>query len=430
MITADEGAALVSAIQSGTCVAFIGNKTGYFDNDMGFFANHVINPEHSANPFLTNQNSSEFSNYVGGWLHNYGANNQTNVVLTAKITLNGSPVYTQASAPASIVSGDSLFVQLPNFSPASVSRGLYKFSYTITSDSAEDFPGDNMLRTDFTVSDTIFSFGAIDTVSLNTKVDASYRPTGNTGEFEVCMHMKDSLSSRLAVAGMYFSASITTGMDITGELVDFTVYEWLNTFTDLNDAALDFSNLNAVAFGSYEYTANDQNVLKYAPLVSPYTLTNSQRYLFCVKTSNPDVYFGFTTTTDYNEAVNVYLQPVTPVNDNGTWYALGFGTDVTAALGLKVLDASSLGVEETALTTKPAYPNPASNLVYIPMQNITGDLEISVMDISGKVVKTEVRTVNNSGALPVNLDGISNGQYIVKVTSANASQSFKIMVNH
>ena len=42
-----------------------------------------------------------------------------------------------------------------------------------------------------------------------------------------------------------------------------------------------------------------------------------------------DVYIGFDDNIDYTQNVdNVYLQPVSVVENSGTWYTTGFGNDV------------------------------------------------------------------------------------------------------
>jgi hypothetical protein len=209
------------------------------------------------------------------------------------------------------------------------------------------------------------------------------------------------------------------------------LYEWNDVFVDMNDATLAFANLNPLVYGNYTYPTDLQDQFIYVPFSSPTTLLNNQRYLMCVKTFDATVFLGFGTAIDYDEHVNYYLQPVGPINDDGTWYALGFGTDVIPALGIKMVDAATLGNEPVTIGTgKPAYPNPASTIVNIPVQNITGDLEIAILNMQGQVIKSEIRNQATSGSLPINIEGIANGSYVIRLTSTTASQSFKIMINN
>ncbi len=434
MITAADGAALKAQIDAGNVTAFFGSKFGFYENDLGMWPKDYINAPASSNPSKTNEIAAEFTVAAGAWIFNFGQNDQTGVRLKADITYGGGSVYSQTSSAASLASGDSMWVQLPNFNQATYNTGLYKFKYTILSDSIDDFPADDSRRSDFTISDAMFAYAQIDTVTLRPITNASYRPGGSTNDFEVCLSYRDSVASRLAATGIYFSATTPATDSLTGAYLEATVYEWNDVFTDVT-GTVTLDNLNAVIYGGYTYPSNQQNEVVWAPFSAPLILVDNQRYLFCIKAfaANPNIFIGFGTAIDYDEHINTYLQPVSPINDNGTWYWKGFGTDVVPSLGVKMFDKLTLGDEEvtTINNGKPAYPNPATNLVNIPMENITGDLTITIMDMQGKLIKTEVRTVTTSGSLPINIEGVSNGQYVINVTTqAGASQSFKILINH
>lgn len=432
MITQADGAALRDQILAGNVTAFIGSKNGYYPNDIGFWPKDYLLAPATSNPKMANGTSSEFNVPIGSWVFNYGQNVQYNVTLNASISYMGGTVYNNTSTPVTMNPGDSLWISLPTFSQPTYNSGLYKYKYTVDSDSADDFTADNERRADFTISDSLFSFAAIDTNTLMPITNAAYRPTG-AAEMEMCLHYRDSLSGRLATSGLWFSAATGATDSLDGIYIETILYEWNNVFVDLNDAGLAFDNLNPVVYGGYTYASDLQNQMVWAPWTSPYTLDSNQRYLFCVKTFDATVFLGFGTSTDYDEHLNYYLQPVGPISADGTWYAAGFGTDVTPAIAVKMFDANTLSTEEvTTLTNgKPAYPNPASNLVNIPLADITGNVEITIMDVQGRMIKSEVREIPTPGVLPINIEGVSNGQYIVKVTThTGQSQSFKILINN
>lgn len=431
MITQADGAALKAQIEAGNVTAFFGSKFGFYDNDLGIWPKDYIMPLATSTPYQTSQVAADYGNQMGAWVFNFGQNVQTNVRLQGTVTYGGSSIYSQQSAPATINPGDSLWVQLPLFNQANYNTGLYKATYTVTSDSTDDFMADNMRRADFSISDSLFAYGALDTVSLMPINNATYRPSASTGEFEVCLHYRDSLASRLATGGMSFVASTPATDSLTDVYIETTLYEWNDAFTDVL-GTVTFANLNPVAFGGYTYESNLQNQRVYAPFTAQYQLSDSVRYLFCVKAFDPFVYIGFGTQVDYDEHINSYLQPVSPISDNGTWYWAGFGTDVVPSLTVTLFDAATLGDEPVTTVTNgnPPYPNPASNVIYVPLSNPMGNMEISILDMSGKVIKTEVTNVTTPGSLPINIENVSNGQYIVRLTSSGNSQSFKILINN
>jgi hypothetical protein len=431
MITQADGALLKAQIEAGTVTAFFGSKFGFYPNDMGLWPKDFILPPASSNPHKTNQVASEYSVAVGSWIYNFGQNTQTNVRLHGNVSFGGSSIYSQQSSPATITPGDSLWIQLPSFSQGTYNAGLYKFQYSITSDSTDDFPADNVRRADFSISDTLFAYGALDTTTLVPINNATYRPSGSTGEFEVCIHYRDSLSGRLATTGMSFVASTPSTDSLNGIYMETTLYEWNDAFTDVN-GTVTFAALNPVIYGGYTYPTNQQDLRVYAPFSAPYTLLDNTRYLFCVKTFDAFVYIGFSTSVDYDEHINTYLQPVGPINDNGTWYWAGFGTDLVPSVSVTMFDKNTLGDESITTVTNgnPPYPNPATNMIYIPLANAMGEMEISILDIQGKLIKSEVRNVTTAGSLPINIEGVSNGQYIVRLSASGKTQSFKILINN
>jgi len=431
MITQADGAALKAQIDAGNVTAFFGSKFGFYDNDLGIWPKDYIMPLATSTPYRTSQVAAEYANQMGSWVFNFGQNVQTNVRLHGSVSFGGSSIYSQQSAPATINPGDSLWIQLPNFSQPTYNVGLYKASYSVTSDSTDDFIADNMRRADFSVSDSLFAFGALDTVSLMPINNATYRPSASTGEFEVCLHFKDSLASRLATAGMSFVASTPATDSLNNVYIETTLYEWLDAFTDVT-GTVTFADLNAVAFGGYTYDSNLQNQRVYAPFSGQYQLNDNTRYLFCVKTFDAFVYIGFGTQVDYDEHINSYLQPVSPISDNGTWYWAGFGTDVVPSITVTLFDEVSMGDESVTTVTNgnPPYPNPASNMIYVPLANPMGNMEISILDMSGKTIKTEMVNVTTAGSLPINIEGVSNGQYIIRLNSNSGTQSFKVLINN
>jgi len=73
---------------------------------------------------------------------------------------------------------------------------------------------------------------------------------------------------------------------------------------------------------------------------------NPTSYLFgslfaCAQTVNLSVFFRYDTQINYTTNVNGYLQPLFPVESDGTYSAGGFGSDNAPSLALRVFDATS-----------------------------------------------------------------------------------------
>jgi hypothetical protein len=75
------------------------------------------------------------------------------------------------------------------------------------------------------------------------------------------------------------------------------------------------------------------------------------------------------------------------------------------------------------------YPNPAKDKVYIKVSDKTkGIADISLIDSRGKAVLTKKASFTNGGTSEIDITGISNGIYIVKITSESTQESVKLII--
>lgn len=432
MVSDATGATLVNAMAGNDVVVFIGSKTGFYGDDLGFYKKDILRAEEVSIPSMLAQNATEYSvPNLGAWVFNYGSNDQTNVTVTVDITLNGNSIYNQTSAATSILSGDSAYFTLPAFSQTSYTVGYYYMNYSISSNATDQFTADNLLESDFLVDDSTYALSRIvDTTMLPANM-AYYRPSGGTGAFTECIKFRDLNASRMQLDGIWFSASGgNTPQGLSGEYIEVAILEWTDNFTDLNDAnaptggAITYTQIGG---GSYTYGSDLQNANVYAPVTQQSRLQDDQRYLFCVTTYNDSVYLGFDTEIDYTQNVNTYLQPLFPISDNGTWYLSGFGYDVVPAIAAQ-MSANTVGIEDHNEVEVTPYPNPARDIITIPVGSRSGSTSIVVTDLTGKVVlRQPVNAV--SGNITVDVSSLSNGNYVFNMNFEDGTHSkFKVVV--
>lgn len=357
MITQQAGEDLATQINAGTVTAFIGSKQNYYANDIGMWPMDLMVAPSTRVPALIAQDSTEFSVPLGSWIFNYGQNTQQNVNFSTTVTYAGNTVYNQVATADSLASGDSIWFDIPNFNQTSYPDGKYDITYTVSADSSDNFIADNSRTVSFTIGDEYLAYAELDSTSLPV-IDASYRPTDNTGEFGICIQFKDSNASRLAAMGMYFGASTGAADVLNGAYVETVLYEWNNVFENLNDTtnfpAGTAWDLNPIAFGDYSYEADLQSTLVYSSFNEAVPLVDNQRYLFCAVTSETTVYLSFGNGYDYDERINYSLEAVGPINDNGTWYSLGFGTDLVPSIAARLVDANTIAANITGCTNPTA----------------------------------------------------------------------------
>jgi len=442
MISDIDGAILRDAIVAGTITqAFIGTKLGLFADDLGASAGDIVRARRFSNIALLSQDSTEFSVQTGIWVRNFGNQDQAGASVSVDIQYGGAPVYSNTTSVPSLTAsttpgfqGDSIFVSLGTFTQASYANGFYSMTYTITPASADGDPSDNVLSANFMMTDSIYSYGRIDQATNELLSPAGYRPSTFGSDYENCLAFEDPNASRVSASGLTFSA-VTSAPDIlTGAVVSATAYLWNDAFVDIDDAGLGFTLLLQLDEAAYGFAGDYQDSNIFIPFTNPIVLADNQRYLFCFKTSNAQLFLGFDNKTDYRTTQNdVYKQASFPsmTDAQSSAFLSGFGTDLAPALSVTMVAAAPVGVDEKEnKTVINAYPNPVKDVISIPVGNLTGNASLEIMDIAGKIVKTQKVSFVTNDVLRVDVSNMSNGTYIFKLTLDNGSaNTFKVSVN-
>lgn len=74
------------------------------------------------------------------------------------------------------------------------------------------------------------------------------------------------------------------------------------------------------------------------------------------------------------------------------------------------------------------FPNPVSsgNLVFVDFGNVNVNVDITIYSVTGKQVLNQ--KVSNLNKVPVNISGINNGVYMIKISSKTSSITRKFVV--
>ncbi len=426
MLTALDGAALVNEMANGAVTVFIGNKVGQFANDAAIYSDGAMISKSTGVLSQLAQNGSEFGFDIGVQLFNDGSATQNNITVNAKVTNpTGTEVYNNTITVASLAAADSVYLypgetqSFPAFSLNSYPAGRYTLTYTVGLEVNDEFPTDNVITSDFVVNDSLFSYSALNSVNNLPAGTGGYQPGTLNASYAVCSVISDANASRIGAEGVYFAlvTNAADSIDLTGEEIALNLYEWGDVFTDLNDANLAFNVLTPVAFGYYYYPSNLADSMVYGAFETPVLLENNKRYLACAQTVNLDVFFRYDTDIDYTTNVNNYLQPLFPVDADGTYSAGGFGSDNAPAMAIKVFNAAELGVSEATMIEGVAYPNPAVDNVTVSMK-AEGNANITMTDVAGRVVLSKAANLVN-GKTDLNIAALNAGVYIVNVVLEN-----------
>jgi hypothetical protein len=425
MLSSTDGQLLIDQMLNGPVVAFIGNKTGLFADDAGITKSATLIAKSVGVPSQLAQNGSEFNFEIGTRVYNYGTSPQNNVTVTAEVTdPTGMTVYNQSVSLSNMPSGDSIDIfpggsfSFPLFSLPTYMPGRYTLTYNVSLGTPDEYDADNTISSDFVINDNIFTYAQIDTVTGLPVSNAHYRPSTNNSTFATCMTIDNPNASRIAVTGIYFSATTTSTVSIEGEEIALNLYRWEDVFNDLNDANLGFTALNSVASGFYNYPNDSttaaalQGEMVYGAFTTPFVLEDGQRFLACAQTVNTSLYLGHDSKTNYLWNEGLYLQPLTPNESDGAYFASGFGMDVPSAMGLSIVDAAEVGIAENSIEGM-AYPNPAKDKVTISL-NANGKAQLTVTDITGKIALNQTIQLEN-GKTVVSTNDLDAGVYIFNV---------------
>lgn len=439
MISEQDGATLQSAITAGTITqAFIGSKTGLFNNDLGALSGDVLRARRFSNLAPLSTNASEFSVPVGAWIRNIGSQPQSGAELRCEITM-GSQIYADTASIPTINSGDSVFVALTPFSQASYANGLYQMTYTIETAGGDEEPSDNVIEANFMISDSLYSYGRLDPTNNDLPMSpAGFRSGNFTTDWEGCLAFDDPNASRVVAEGMTFSATTSSTDVLTNEFIEARVYQWDDVFTDIEDPNLNMANLVQIESAFYIYTADLQDSNLYVPYSAPITLNDNQRYMFCLNSSSQLIFAGYdnkydyrTTQDDYASGANgAHLQPSIPGSSDATYYLNGFGTDVQIAVSVKFdLAPNSIDEITSDLAVVP-FPNPTKDQINITVGDLNGTAVIDLYDVAGKLVVTKDVTLASNTTITVDVSNLDNGSYLGKMTFEDGTVStFNVVVN-
>ena len=434
MITMSTGALLRDDIETCSNTAFIGNKNGFYENDLGLSNVDVLRARQFATPSALAQNDTEFSVKAGSWVHNYGQNTQTNVTLNCVVTspTSGS-TYNETSAPiATIPTGDSVYVALADWSLTSYPEEYYTMTYSIFSDSVDQASFDNGINADFMITDKEYSAARIDPVTKDPLDMAHFQPGTFSSSFQQCIRFVDPNASRLVARGVTFDATTATGTSLVGEIITIEAYTWEDGIKDINDPGFALGILNNITIGEFEYVSDDQDIGVGVQFDEPFLMEDNVDYFFCATSTSQNVFLGFDNSAniDYSENINTTGHVVEAIGYDGNWFGLGFN-DATVAITLDTEPAIWLGVESNEEEVElNAYPNPAVNEITIPLTNIEGNSgQLNIIDVTGKIVSTQ--NINlGSNIVKVNVNNIPNGTYVFTVnTDAGKTETFNVVIS-
>ncbi len=441
MISTMDGEAILNELANGPVEMFLGNKQNLHVNDMGGKDDEYIVSDFGG------AHSAIYDGFTPGLqVYNFGSADNA-VIVTATIDGPGTSAdYTSSIGPITILSGDTLSIfdgnpesfNAWNLGIGNYPAGEYTLTYDVVIDgvSDDDIVDNNYVST-FWVNNEVISLSNLD--GSNMPVANTY-PFNSDSEYKACMMFQEANASTLAARGLYFVPySDTTTYPLEGAEYIFYAYEWNDTWVDVTNPGFTSSfseyvtDLSLVTAASYVVnTNNEAGTVRYSDFDNPFILVDNQRYLFCIEPTGVangvnEISIGYDKTIDYGGNYGIYLQPISPVFVDATWYTGWSGTSAPS-IGLRTMSPASVGLAELANFSATAYPNPAKDAVKVSVSD-KGMGTLVVTDLAGKAVYTSNVDLT-SGNTTVNIASFESGMYIFNVTMENGAKAqFNVVKN-
>jgi len=344
MISMEDGALLRPYMDDGSLEMFIGNNEGLFSNNIGFYPIDASSALSFATPHVMALDSMDFKVLIGAWVHNYGSQTQTSVVLNATVNRDGTPVYDELNSGITILSGDSAYITLPTHGSLNYQMGYYTLTYSVASSNQDEFTYDNELTYNWWINENRYSKSRIDPVTNEPLGNSGTRSTVYQNGWQWCTMMRSDNASAANATGITAATLTNGGVPLTGMSFQVTLYDW-------NDPLLyELNDLTQVGTGYHTYTSDLQGEFITVDFTEPVDLVDSQKYLSCISTSD-DLYIVTDEEMDYSGNVNAYPEDIISlVYVDFTWNANGFGPSTVPAIITELCTQSAVSaqVSETA----------------------------------------------------------------------------------
>ena len=360
---------------------------------------------------------------------NSGTAAQSNVKLTVKVLDElGTVIQTVSSATKSVLNaGDTATFNDLNtyalpFAPSA--NAEYQLIYNLLSDSVSIFSDTTSLFvTDSTMS---MDFG-----SWDNSIGASTNTT-QWGDGSQMYNRHDLVDDELLFGAKVYLGSTT----VAGGILELSVYD--SSAYGGNTSGWDVNKL--VAYGQKDLDAQDvsQGFVRF-----DFTDASSGRGVDLYQSKGAYMY---NLTMYDNQGVNTLLvrndQTWGKVGGSGGMYLAALGNWYSGYSGSRSLNnlwirgincpatnaaaCMSIGMDEESVNAITFSPNPASDYVSIDFGLSVGNYDVSIMDLTGKVLKSE--KIRAAADVKLNISDLNVGMYLVRIQKGKYVKTSKLSV--
>jgi hypothetical protein len=362
---------------------------------------------------------------------NYGILAQSNVKVTAKvldITAGGTELFSSTLTVASIAPGDtSDFIFTERFTPE-LPIGEYAIQYSVSADSTDQLPSDNLRTNKFFVTELTFAKEETPT--------QGFRPS-STGDWTIGNYYVMSTGSLDKFRAIGAEFAFATNPD---EVAAADVEASLNLFKVNDDVDANFSNFDGSQLfspslewvGVSEYAAPDT--------YEDYDLDVAELFDANSGASGVPLVTGgrYFLTMSYADASNLVFHAfnsavvapfVSTVLFTDEWGLGGFQGNPNAVLRMYLSLESSTDNTPLPVSSLTVSPNPVRDAVTLKVDfDKATDATITIADINGRVIRMEDKSGLTKERITYNLPELAAGTYLARIATAEGTRTLKFVV--
>lgn len=379
-------------------------------------------------------------------ISNLGASTQTNVNLNMTILKSDNSVAFDEDLSYGNVNGNAIVENVPftaSYTPDAIDG--YLATYSIDGDQVDFDTTNNALSFQFTVTDSTWAkeLG-------QTRIVIPAASNWETGEAHTWAYGNHYATPDLGADEVY-ATSISFAIDGTqstgaaaGQTPLLVLYQWTDTN---NDGNVQDTERSFLAFGSYlvQGTETEDDIITVS-FEDPILLESNAHYLAMLEYTAPDdvidLWLGASDVFNYNAMVFVNGPDILARPRFGSMLAIGelstaefnsvgFGTDLVPIVRLNVT-SEIVGTKDPLSDNNrvDVYPNPVQDILTVDydLEQTAGNLNVRVMDITGKVMMERQYSQTKKDKIELNVKQLAAGTYNVQLTSENGTTTRRFVV--
>ena len=361
------------------------------------------------------------------YVSNPGLVDENNVVVKVAVnTDTGEEIYSSSVTLPSLAVGvvDSI-IEIPGTFIPELPVGAYEIVYSVSSDSTDDRPFDNVVGNPFFATSSLYS--------KENGGYAGYRPSGG-GDWAVGNLYRTtagSLDNYVATSAQFAYAADGEPTDVEATIYLMRVNDDIDAvFSNFVGTELLSPSVEIVGFGAYQapdtaanYQLQSVELLDFLTQTSGVTLDPGARYFLMVS------YSGASATTYHAFALDVKMFFVSTVTVSDQWYTGGFGEEFNAAARMDISLMVTTDNKPLPETSMMVFPNPVRNTLNLGVNfDQPTDATITIADVTGRVIQVEDRQALTKEVLTYQLPQLASGTYLARIATAEGTLTRKFVV--